>query len=84
LVHLFGSVDGKPVNGSLFLCFFWDHEFDNCLIHLLVVCVYESDLNLVRTCWKTGDIIGLAAGVDPMPWRIMAVTIARKPPKTSR
>src|ERR1700694_1259861 len=47
-----------------------DHEFDDGFVQRLMVRVCQDDLDLVRTCGKTNEDEGLAAGISPVPRRI--------------
>ncbi len=48
-----------------------DHEFDDGFVKGLMVRVCQDDLDLVRSCGKTDEDEGLAAGISPVPRRII-------------
>ena len=48
-----------------------DHEFDDGFVQRLMVRVCQDDLDLVRTGGKTNEDEGLAAGISPVPRRII-------------
>jgi hypothetical protein len=48
-----------------------DHEGDDALINGLVVRIHEFDQDFMRPSWKSIQDKRLAAGVYPMPWRII-------------
>src|ERR1700682_6283778 len=48
-----------------------DDEFDDGFVKGLMVRVCQDDLDLVRSCGKTDEDEGLAAGISPVPRRII-------------
>lgn len=48
-----------------------DHEFDDGFVQGLMVRVCQDDLDLVRSYGKTDEDEGLAAGISPVPRRII-------------
>jgi hypothetical protein len=48
-----------------------DHQFDDGFVQGLMVRVCQNDLDLVRSWGKTDEDEGLAAGVSPVPRRII-------------
>src|SRR5258706_11604769 len=48
-----------------------DHEFDDGFVQGLMVRVCQDDLDLVRSYGKSDEDEGLAAGISPVPRRII-------------